>query len=74
MIFHSGNVQGLARFYRIPSSVVSFSGAGGAPLSVLRSLYQTVRRQGFQELDAKRNARGTDDIFMSARKSETSEI
>jgi hypothetical protein len=44
MIFHSGNVQGLAKFYRIPSSATSFSGAGGAPLSVLRSLYQTVRR------------------------------
>jgi len=44
MIFHSGNVQGLAKFYRIPSTAVSFSGAGGAPLSVLRSLYQTVRQ------------------------------
>jgi hypothetical protein len=48
MIFHSGDVQGLARLYHyhIASSDTSVSGAGGAPLSILRSLYQTVRRSG----------------------------
>jgi hypothetical protein len=65
MIFHSGNVQGLAKFYRIPSSAVSFSGAGGAPLSVLRSLYQTVRRADSLQPHTKSKQSGGDDIFIS---------
>jgi len=65
MIFHSGNVQGLAKFYRIPSTAVSFSGAGGAPLSVLRSLYQAVRRSNSANI-AKGNEAGKLSIMVPA--------
>ena len=61
MIFHSGEFNGIARLYHVPSTSAVCSGAAGAPLSVIRALYYSVRRGKGQE--ASRNASLSDKSY-----------